>query len=160
MQPWIGDSWKQTGILILGESWYDNEVKLEEYIPNWINKGQSDYLFSRIFNVCSGFHTSNATLQQREIFWSKIIFHNFVNWSVGKERKDRPKPDDYLLAKRQLPEMLREIMPRKIWLLGKEQIEHSKPIVESLGIKHEVAPHPCGWGVKTETLKASWAKLF
>jgi len=146
-------------MLILGESRYGHEELIAESIKGWI-KGHRDYLFSRVFNICSGLHTSSASVGDRSRFWESVAFQNFVFWSVGEQRNHRPTQAMYETAKPFLGEVLDLLKPSGVWILGREQAAYSESIITASGIECEVAPHPCARrGASTFSLQQSWERL-
>jgi hypothetical protein len=161
MDVWIGSGYSQSAnrILVLGESWYGDVEPLAVYVPRWVRGEVIDNTFARIFNAASGCHTESASQEQRTAWWNSIAFYNFVPGSVGASRSDRPSPAAYIAAAGPLAVVLDQLRPRGVWILGKGQAEYSVGVVERSGIACEVSTHPTGYGVRSEELKGSWAKL-
>lgn len=157
MDYWKGEHFQ--GTLILAESWYGEEVDLSTYISQWSKFELNDYLFTRIFNSCSGLKRGESTLKEREAFWDSIAFENVINWSIGS-RMDRPNSQIYKKALSTLDARIRKIDPKRIWALGSEQFGYSSGIINSLRIQCVSISHPCSYGVKNTDLEASWQKLF
>lgn len=156
---WVGSTFPTTGILILGESTYGADDPLLTYIPSWCRRQTPDRTFSRIFNAFSGQQTSSATVAQREAFWASVAFANFVEQAVGSTRSHRPTPEHYLAAASALPHLLRQIKPRGVLILGREQAQYSEPLVRAAGIPCVVCPHPTAYGISTAALKFGWDEL-
>ena len=158
---WIGSNYYASAkrVLVLGESTYGSDPPLVDYIPTWIRRQVRDTTFSRIFNAFSGTHTNVATDEEREGFWSKIAFYNFVSRSVGPTRKHRPSDTDYRAAQEPLHSVLQQYAPTGVLILGVEQARYSQPIVRRLGVHSIVTPHPTSYGVSTKVLADAWNRL-
>lgn len=152
-RPWIGSSYDQNQILVLGESWYGDwgsEHNSDQgYVAAYLDGKISDGMYTRMANACK------AT---REVFWHQIAFTNFVIWT-GPNRKDRPTRAMYMSATGRLEALLEKHTPRGVWILGIEQSQYSAPVVRRAGIKFEVAPHPTGYGVSNKALGETWELL-
>ena len=87
---WIGNSYFQNRIFVLGESWYGDYADNTDvgYVTNYLNGQQIDRMYTRMANACK---------LSRTDFWHQIIFTNFVQ-KVGQTRKDRPTKIQYLEA--------------------------------------------------------------
>lgn len=160
-QPWIGSRYAEpeNRLLILGESWYGDEIPLTRYVPEWCSKVVTDALFSRLFNACSGYRTERASIDQRLGWWQQIAFCNFVPGTVGTSRSNRPTSSQFQAGEARLGQLLSQLKPRGVWILGKEQSEYSAPVAKELRINVQVSPHPASYGVRTATLAAAWSEL-
>jgi hypothetical protein len=158
---WLGDSYHLPAnrLLVLGESWWGDVEPLSDFVPKWAAGRVRDHTFSRLFNACSGLHTETATAEQRLAWWHTIAFYNFVTGSVGDLRGDRPTRAHFDAAAAPFTALMAEIRPRGVWILGKEQAQHSAPLVAAAAIPFEIAPHPTSYGLRSETLRESWTAL-
>ena len=149
---WIGSTYSQNRIFVLGESWYGDYADNTDvgYVTNYLNGQQIDRMYTRMANACK---------LSRTDFWHQIIFTNFVQ-KVGQTRKDRPTKIQYLEARSRLEELLRLHKPRGVWVLGKEQSEYSSPVIAKAGIPYEVSAHPTSFGLTNEALGNSWNALL
>jgi len=139
------------GLLILGESWYgdatetpSDEKPIDDFIHEWIAKG-GDWTFSRIFNICSGEHTSTASESARKAFWNSVAFCNYVSGSVGPNRRFRPMESQFGSEEivRRLGDILDRLRPAGVWILGRGQAEFSEKVIrERSGMACTVARHP------------------
>ncbi|MES2598484.1 MAG: hypothetical protein V4662_24325 [Verrucomicrobiota bacterium] len=159
---WIGSRYdvSEKRIFVLGESTYGSDPVLVDYIPTWIRRQVRDTTFSRIFNGFSGNHTSRATDADRETFWSRIAFYNFVTRSVGPTREHRPTGADYSAAQTSLEAVLRRHSPAAVVILGTEQAQYSVPVVERLGICYVVTRHPTSYRLQTKVLTDAWNEVL
>lgn len=158
---WVGSQFhgSANSVLILGESTYGDDPPLSQYIPRWCRGEQRDQTLSRIFNAFSGGEASSATPAEREAFWARVAFSNFVQQSVGPTRENRPTVAHYRNAGSSLPWLLERLRPRGMLILGIEQAEFSEPIVRAHGIPYVIAPHPTGVGVENAVLQGKWSEL-
>jgi hypothetical protein len=162
MDVWIGDNYARSAnrILVLGESWYGDVEPLAVYVPRWARGEINDSMFSRLFNAASGLHTERATHAQRLAWWNGIAFYNFVPGTVGKSRSDRPGRAVFIAARDPLAAVLDRLRPQGVWIIGKEQAEHSADVVRLFGAACEVTAHTASYGLSSAALATSWAKLL
>lgn len=158
---WIGSNYTASNkrIFVLGESTYGSDPALVDYIPAWIRREVRDTTFARIFNGFSGTHTSRAKDAEREAFWARVAFYNFVTRSVGPTRKHRPTEADYRASQAPLAKVLRQHSPTGVIILGTEQAEYSAPVVQQFGIPSVTTRHPTSYGLPTKVLTDAWNKL-
>jgi hypothetical protein len=152
-QVWIGPRYSETGIFVLGESWYgeyaENLVTDQGWISAYLRGEKVDRMYTRMANACG------MTPRQ---FWEGILFTNFV-LRVGDVRADRPTRQMYIAAGQRLKDILAQHRPRAVWILGIGQSEFSRPILEAAGMPHEIVAHPTSYGLSNATLGASWRKV-
>ena len=151
---WIGKHYEASNprVLLLGESDYGDTPPLIEYIPQWLDRKHRDHSFARISN------TFGAGLL-REKFWDQIAFYNFVPGMVGPTRLHRPTPRSYSEAQPILGEVLNDLKPDGVLILGIEQSQYSKPVIQLFGAAHSIAPHPAARGLSNERLAAAWVEF-
>lgn len=149
---WIGDRFAERRILVLGESWYGDYADNTDtgYIRLYLAGKLADRMYTRMANACG---------LSRDDFWHGIAFTNFAQ-RVGEKREDRPTLAMYEAAKPRLSRLLAELQPRGVWILGKEQGEHSAPLVAAAGIPLVVSRHPTSYGVPNAELGADWSNLL
>lgn len=162
MEIWVGKNYQtsKNKILVLGESWYGQEVSIAEYISKWAAREIKDTTFSRIFNAGSGSHTSKATESELLDFWHTIVFYNYVVGTVGETRSHRPTKMQYEFSESSLNLILKQFAPDGVWVLGKEQSHYSVPVIESLCLPYEVVAHPTSFGLKAKVLQNSWRTIL
>jgi hypothetical protein len=152
-KPWIGKSYEQTRILVLGESWYgdwgSDYNSDSSYVAGYLAGAIRDSMYSKMANACGA---------ERQAYWESILFTNFVTWA-GNKRTDRPTRVMYEAAVPRLERLLQIHMPRGVWILGKEQSEFSASVVRQAGIAFEVSFHPTSYGLRNQVLGESWHRL-
>lgn len=158
---WVGSYYSSTTprVLILGESVYGSGEPLRPYLERWIQGKLRDHTFGRIFNAFSASHTSRAAITERRGFWDRVIFYNFVVGTVGPTRKHRPTETAYKASRESLEGVLSEYKPMGVVILGKEQSQYSRKIIEGSGVRYKILPHPAAWGIRTELLTRGWKEL-
>lgn len=158
---WKGQRFQDTGILILGESTYGDDEPLTDYIPKWIagTLAERDYTFSRIFKAAEKLNASEVTSGQRGAFWHSVAFYNFVPGTVGETNKQKATEEHFKQAAKDLPDVLKELKPKAVWILGKTQAKHSQPVVERAGILCEVITHPASPRISSVKLRESWENV-
>ncbi len=156
---WIGPDFATCGrVLVLGESWYGQWLDEDgsplvydhEYVLAYLACRVKDPMYTRV---------AKATGLGKAAFWQRVAFTNFVIDSVGTHRTHRPTIAHYMASKPRLRELLAEVAPRAVWVLGKEQGEYSRPVVQEAGIPCIVSRHPTSYGVPNAELGAAWADL-
>jgi hypothetical protein len=157
---WIGSQYSALSnrILILGESTYGDDPPLSTYLPQWISRAVRDTTFARVFNACSGNHTSRASVSDRDAFWANVAFYNFVIDRLST-RQSRPKLSHYQKAAGPFLNLLESMRPRGVLILGSEQAQHSAHLVAECGILSAIAPHPTSWGLRTQVITDAWNSL-
>lgn len=152
-KPWIGPNYKGMRILVLGESWYGDWGGAQNsdagYVQAYLDGKLADRMYTKM---------ANAIGLDRKAYWDSIAFTNFVIWA-GAKRTDRPTPQMYRNSMPRLRRLLEQLKPRGVWVLGKEQAEHSVPVIKQAGIPFDVAIHPTAYGVTLLELRESWRKL-
>lgn len=148
---WIGPGFGESGIFVLGESWYgaysDELVTDDGWIRAYIEERVPDKTYTRIVNA---FQTS------RRQFWERVMFTNFVQ-CVGATSKSRPSSTMFLEAQPRLRRILEAHRPRGVWILGKMQSKYSAPIIQQMGIVAQVTQHPTY--ASHDTIRSSWSEL-
>jgi hypothetical protein len=162
MDVWIGDDYAASAprILILGESWYGDIEPLVGYVPRWARGEINDSMFSRLFNAASGSHTDRASHAQRLAWWNGIAFYNFVPGTLGDSRSDRPSRATFVAARVPLAAVLDRLRPQGVWIIGKQQAEHSVDVVRLFGAAYEVTAHTASYGLSAVALATSWSNLL
>ena len=151
---WIGPTYTNRRIFVLGESWYgdftDDLVTDDGYIRAYLEGRVTDAMYTRMANACE---------LERKKYWESIMFTNFVQ-RVGSTRDFRPTTEHYRTACARLARLLEEHTPRGVWILGLGQSSYSASVVERVGIPYVVSAHPTSYGLKNATLGASWKALL
>ena len=151
-QVWIGQNYREHRTLVLGESWYgdyaDNTDK--GYVRLYLDGEIRDRMYTRM---------ANAVGLDRQDFWNRILFTNFVG-RVGDHRTDRPTNADFRAAIPRLRDLVAEYKPIRAWVLGIGQGEFSGPVLNQLGLKTVVSPHPTAYGIRNAKLGADWQLLM
>lgn len=159
MNAWIGSNYQSgSRILILGESWYSDEVPLTDYISRWARGDQQDTLFACLYNALSGRRREKSTPTQRRDWWESIAFCNFVPGSLGPTNAQRPTSAQFKAARDPFADTLRRLAPSGVWLVGLGHAKYSRPVVEAFGATLQVVRHPRS-GISAIALKESWETL-
>ncbi len=137
-KPWVGRNYqKSTGtfgkrILVLGESHYQWDENIApplspdltiECIEAQISGDETHPFWTKITNVFLG-EVGWRSLEEKEAFWHSIAFANFVQESVGFGPRERPKEDMWEKGRSAFLEMLSELHPHLIVVLGFELWEN------------------------------------
>lgn len=142
-KPWIGSKYleNQFGvrILILGESHYgDNDDKYDEYTIDVIKlwgKERRLAFFSKItksvLNYDSSDYLSDA---ERSEFWEHVAFYNYVQAIVGAGARIRPTDEMWKKSESALYDVIKQLKPQLVIVLGIELQNNLPPLPENLSI--------------------------
>ena len=130
-KPWIGPKYATTRLLLLGESAYSWKTngKIKHPPPEHC-KEQVDRVVDDFRGCCSssGFmpKLSRALTNKREptreelrFAWDRVAFANYVPCTVGLGPRTRPTEEMWATASKRFPELLKEVQPKRIIVLGK-----------------------------------------
>jgi hypothetical protein len=149
---WRGDSYDQTRILVLGESWYGSyeadHLFDDGWVSAWLGGEVRDDMYTKM---------ARAVGLTSDELWQSIAFTNYVQ-CVGPVRKNRPTRAMYEAGAIRLRAILAELKPRVVWLLGKQQAKHSSRVTEEVKLPSVVSRHP-SFASYAETREA-WAKVL
>lgn len=129
-EPWIGKDYREgfdegVRLLVLGEShWGKMEWEHSEFTRNVVRKWcfeERDRFFTTIAKLVLGLppgvYLSNSA---RQTFWNQVAFYNYVPCIVGPGPRDRPSDTKWALAQEPFRDVVDELMPHAILVLGKE----------------------------------------
>jgi hypothetical protein len=146
--PWIGSEYRSgfsspricedgTGhfapkrTLILGESYYNN--KKDEYVfPRTFTNGiiqeqiegkPTKAFYTRIVSTFLGV-ARPLTLEDKRLFWHSVGYYTFVQTPVGGTARVRPSPELWAQGQSPFLEILKELQPECIIVLGYELWRH------------------------------------
>jgi hypothetical protein len=142
-EPWIGKHYLAKGIdgvrlLILGESHYgkpgDEYAEFtQDVITEW-GQERRDPFFTKVAKLllCP---ISNVWLSDsdRTEFWEKVAFYNFIQVFLPKARK-RPTSEMWEAAKQPLLDVIAELRPHVILVLGSELRSYLPPLPDGLRV--------------------------
>ena len=153
-EPWVGSRYSTDGIcgkriLILGESHHGGGgCDYQDFTKKVIRDealGENGHprrkFFARVHRVIVG-GRGGFTDAQREDFWSRVAFYNFIQTALEKPR-DRPTNEMWEAACEPLLLTLREQTPTHILALGIELYHRLPPFPKSItvcSIQHPSAP--------------------
>ena len=112
-------------LLLLGESHYAKDVdkspKLtQEIVCRYCYEHTSAYFTKVRRLVLRALRISDAREHDRPWFWDRVAFYNYVPELVGENSRMRPTVQQWELGARQFPDVLQELNPSVILVLGKE----------------------------------------
>lgn len=139
-KPWIGKDFARGGlwgkrILVLGESHYqwDKDIPLTQDLTIECITEQMKGVYKKQFwtNIAITFLNRHPSIEEKNKFWNSVAFYNYVQSNVGFGPRIRPTPE--LWAKSSVPylEILNELQPNCIIVLGYQLWEN----LPSLGEK-------------------------
>lgn len=162
--PWVGDRYWTTGLnglrlLILGESQYDAH---SDGVEEWTGAPTPECKFSTqaivqelAIDKRNRFFTKVAKLvlnkpagawlsdEDRRSFWQQVAFYNYIQWWLRGPRY-RPSRDMWTDARSALLEVLNELSPSVMLILGNELLSQLPPLPNNIVQIH--IPHPSSRG--------------
>jgi hypothetical protein len=129
-KPWIGPDYKESQLLILGESaysWPENDEwqhpssnhsteTVDWTINNFPNCGQFLRTVSRGLA-----NEENPTTDRLRFAWDGVAFTNYISGTVGNGARTRPTPEMWKAAERDFLSELSQLKPnpKRLIVLGK-----------------------------------------
>ena len=118
--PWIGDNYGAQSrwgkpVLIVGESHYSSEEKGRQFTRNCVQKHIDgwDKSFWTNIRYCLG----NREISRND-FWHSVAFYNYVQ-EIVEGHKDRPTAEMWETAKKPFQDVVAQLRPQCIVVLGK-----------------------------------------
>lgn len=131
-KPWVGKNYKETGLLLLGESaysWLDENDRLRDPSPDLPTEMVKEVLddFENANDMPFMKMLSRGLTGEREPskerlhhVWHRVAFTNYVGGTVGEAPRERPTRDMWEAAKHAFrPDILNKLRPRRIIVLGR-----------------------------------------
>lgn len=148
-QPWRGDCYGNGFLgkraLVLGESHYDwdKEEPIDKMplLTQRCIQEQIDGLWSKPFwtNIAATFLGHLPELSEKKAFWNSVAFYNYVQSSAGYGPRKRPTPQQWQDAWVPFTEVLGELKPEVVIVLG-YRLWENLPSHGSAGPRIEKAP--------------------
>jgi hypothetical protein len=129
-EPWRGANYESTRLLLLGESAYSWEedahiidpsphhpVEIVRHIVDDFDYGGLGFMRT----LTRGLANEEWPSKERcELVWNKVAFTNYVPGTVGHKARVRPSPDKWKQAKLEFPDLLEQLKPLRLIVLGLE----------------------------------------
>lgn len=150
--PWIGARYAIEGIrgrrlLILGEAHYGTGDTYSTYTSVVIREMALQKsrlpIFSRIQNLVLG-SRGGFSPAEREDFWQRVAFYNFIQSYPGPTARRRPTPAMWLDAREALLHTLHELAPQMMLVLGLQLSRNLPEIPKEISVC--VIQHPSSPG--------------
>lgn len=171
-EPWIGESYAENRLLLLGESaysWTDpvrgivhpssqHSVQIvEEALAGELHRFNG--MLTRALAGCR-----NPLGEQIAAAWATAAFTNYVPETVGLGREARPDKEHWIRAREAFPQLLAELAPRTIIVLGKtmwSMMPDTEFYVTDLVQAYRLPDggHAICWAVDHPARGLSWEKL-
>lgn len=128
-EPWVGSSYAQRRLLLLGESCYswreDGELvhpqpDHPQMLAKWAMSepnGSISFLRKLTRGLCG---VEAPTVQQSREAWESVAFTNYVPVAVGEGHSINPTRAHWNQAAQELPDLLNMLAPRVVIVLGKD----------------------------------------
>ncbi len=131
-QPWKGQHYNETGLLLLGESaysWRENgelrhptlkhPTKMVKMVLDDPRNADDMPFMKKLSRGLSG--EKEPSRNRLHYVWHRIAFTNYVGGTVGEGSRKRPTSDMWETAERAFhPDILNKLRPRRIIVLGKD----------------------------------------
>ena len=137
-KPWIGENYESSKprILILGESHYSSNPDekpdfTQGIVAYWALGGKGNRFFTTIAKVVSEKPHEWMRPNDKEAFWQSVAFYNFIQEIVGKEARIRPTEQMWQNAQEPLKNVLTNLSPEIVVVLGKALRGYTEPILSS-----------------------------
>lgn len=143
-KPWVGSGYHNTGlyglkILFLGESHYG--IKGNESPETTINVvrrlGQKN--LHRFFTTTAKLAllkgaNENISKKERKELWNNVAFYNYIQEFVAEKARRRPSLDMWESSKNAFLDVLYELQPDLLVILGKELGRNLPPIPNDINV--------------------------
>ena len=126
-KPWVGDNFLEGGlrskkILILGESHYqwNKNIPLTEDLTIQCIREQVDGGYTKAFwtNIVITLLNIRPSLEDKHRCWHSVAFYNYIQCSVGFGPRVRPTPEMWEKSQMAFSEVINELQPDCIIVLG------------------------------------------
>jgi hypothetical protein len=136
-EPWIGKHYRDTGLLLLGESSYSWEVDGRKVSPS--PQHPQDLVHDIVANfkhqglgfmrtLTRGLTNDESPSAERSCcVWEMVSFTNYVSVVVGDGPRQRPTAGQWETAKTEFPRLLDLLNPSRIVVLGGDLWDHMPP---------------------------------
>jgi hypothetical protein len=162
-EPWIGSRYKHNNrfgvrILVLGESHYGEETETRptattDVVRRYAQRERYPF-FTKVSKVLLGLDSETwLDNRARGDVWEDIAFYNYIQGFVSEDSRVRPSAEMWSAAKAPFLQMLKDLDPNVVLVLGKELGAHLPPIPERIEVC--CIQHP-----STGFSYAKWNPLF
>lgn len=149
-QPWIGDFYRTKNrfgvrVLVLGESHYGDEADTRPTVTTevvrWLAQDERHAFFTKVSKVLLGLdENTSLSNEARGEVWEHIAFYNYIQGFVSTDPRVRPTADMWERAKEPFLQIVRDLNPHMILVLGIE-LGSNIPAIPN-GIEICVIQHP------------------
>jgi len=132
-KPWKGSKYEsnklfEKRVLVLGESHYEWDKKIPLYSDLTIDcikeQIEGDYTKQFWTNIAITFLNKSPELQDKKEFWDSVAFYNYVQECVGSGPRIRPTNEMWRKSEQGFAEVLAELLPQVVIVLGYELWEN------------------------------------
>jgi hypothetical protein len=132
--PWVGKYYD--GILVLGESHYQVKDGEQDPTGNIIRRQFESGPLERFFtHIAKSFIGPDRYLspKDKEEFYNRIAFYNYVQHNAGTASRVRPKPWMWVYAQFAFPAVVERLQPKVIVAFGRA-LYHNLPMTGIAGL--------------------------
>lgn len=158
---WVGEQFevRPERILVLGEYWNEKLGSLYPYVHRWATKQVPDHTFSRVAHTLKRTQVLSTKADTHLEAWQQIAFFNLVTVSGDVNAKVHLTKSQYDAATVVLSDVLRQVKPNGVWILGLRLGEYAGPVVGGASIVFEVSPGPSS-RPRNQVYDESLSRLF
>ena len=140
-EPWVGEWYHEAKlyglrILLLGESHYGEGEPKASFTRNVVKRWGQDNrhsFFTKITKfILNQGKNGNLTAAQRREFWEKVAFYNYVQEFAGAKARQRPTPEMWKRSEEAYYQVLEELEPDLVVVLGKQLAKHLPAPVDGI----------------------------
>lgn len=156
-EPWIGEQYNEglkngTQLLILGESHYGTsgpkDASFTQHVVAEHGKKNRHAFFTKTAKLVLGLTGDDyLTDDQREAFWDRVAFYNYVQEYAGETPDGTVTPEMWEDAEKPFLTVLERLDPDAVLILGKELSNH----VPEVDVETCVVTHPSSSRFSYET---------
>lgn len=165
-KPWVGNDYATNKfgarILVLGESHYgvpedEHEEYTKEVVQLWAKENRLAF-FTKIAKTILNLDSSEyLTDDAKTEFWENVAFYNYIQKIVGEGARIRPASDMWESSAPALFEVIKDLDPQIIYVLGKELADNLPQLPSGIEVCYLSHPSSGGYSYAENNSKAQKA---
>lgn len=154
LNAWIGARYEECGrVLILLESTHGAPgAQQRDDVLYWANGG-SDPTFQKLYDACA------VEGESRLEYFNRFACMNLVPEAIGPTNATKVRAMQLKEGARTLPERLRTLSPRVVWIASKAAQKYASQIAEAQGVVVVLSDHPKAWHSDLKFLQMAWERV-
>lgn len=146
--PWIGASFlnlpRDEKLVIVGESHYfksaEGQSEIDTYYPEYTRRVVEESLIRKEWTTRTLTNLTSLlnleTLEERESFWQRTVYYNFIQSSMDYSHKERPSDEQNEIAWKNFLELKHAFDPKYFLFIGVEAFNSFTACMEKYEIAH------------------------